>query len=331
MYRYVVCVFRDDEAIFFVIRRIRPGQPGLAVAAALCYNRRVTSFAFICAGESMEIITEYVAGTPIRLKRPFDFNFLSRYGEVFKVIDNFYGSGNICFGTVQGGKKYFVKFAGAPKEKFESGAEQAIGWLKDARRAYEDLSHESLIQLVNSEEAGEGYVNVFEWIDADCIGYPNPPARRKFLALPAAKKKRAFDTILNFHAHVAAKRYVAVDFYADQILYDFVNDKTIICDIDFYQKSPYYGDKGTWGSDNFVSPEERVPGLKMDEITMVYTMGATAFSIFADYDRSPGGWGLGEAPYRTAIKAVSDDRGARQQSIDQFIREWDASLGRGDI
>jgi len=277
----------------------------------------------------MEIFTEYVAGTPIRLKRPFDFGFLRRYGDVFTVIDNFYGSGNICFGTERGGKKYFVKFAGAPKEKFELGAEQAIGWLKEAKQVYEDLAHESLIKLVKSEEAGGGYVNVFEWTDAECIGYPDPAARRRFLTLPAEKKLKAFDTILNFHAHAAAKHYVAVDFYADQILYDFANDKTIVCDVDFYQKSPYYGDKGTWGSDNFVSPEERVPGRRMDEITMVYTMGAAAFSIFADYGRSLEKWELGDKTYLTAKRAVSDERDMRQRSIDQFMREWDEGLGRG--
>ena len=202
----------------------------------------------------MDAIIEHVANTPIRLKKPFDFSFIYNYGEVFKVADNYCGSGNICFGVERDSKKYFIKFAGAPKEKFDFGStKQAIEWLKEARYVYQDLAHNNLIKLINSEETGGGYANIFEWTDAECIGYPSPPTRQRFLSLPVEKKLLAFETILDFHAHVAEKSYVAIDFYADQILYDFVNDETIICDIDFYQKSPYYGDNGTWGSTNFVS------------------------------------------------------------------------------
>jgi len=271
----------------------------------------------------MDVIIEYIANTPIRLKKPFDFSFIHQYGTVFKVIDNFYGSGNICFGVENNSKKYFLKFAGAPKEKYDFGTTgQAIEWLKEAKQVYQDLAHECLIKLIASEEVSGGYLNIFEWTDAECIGYPSPPTRQKFLSLPDEAKLRAFDTILDFHAHVADKNYVAIDFYADQILYDFKNGKTIICDIDFYQKSPYYGDKGTWGSSNFVSPEECTPGSRVDEITMVYTMGATAFSIFSDYDRSLEKWTLDKLLYQVVKRAVNDDRNIRQQSIQQFIQEW---------
>ena len=51
-------------------------------------------------------------GIPYRLKAPFDFGFLSRYGRVFRIFDA-QDSGNICFGVEQGGRRYFVKFAGA--------------------------------------------------------------------------------------------------------------------------------------------------------------------------------------------------------------------------
>ncbi len=271
----------------------------------------------------MDGIIEYIASTPIRLKEPFDLSFIHQYGTVFKVVDNFSGSGNICFGVENSNKKYFIKFAGAPKEKYNFGTtEQAIQWLKEAKQVYQDLAHECLIKLIASEEIGGGYLNIFEWTDAECIGYPSPPTRQKFLSLPIEEKLKAFDTILVFHTHVAEKKYVAIDFYADQILYDFENNKTIICDIDFYQKSPYYGDKGTWGSSNFVSPEECTPGLRIDERTMVYTMGATAFSIFSDYDRSLEKWTLDKSLYQVAKRAVNDNRDMRQQSILQFVQEW---------
>ena len=264
---------------------------------------------------------EYVAGVPIKLKKPFDFSFLNKYGTVFKVVKHGEGSLNLCFGVENGDKKYFVKFAGAPNE-MDASTDETIGFLKDAAQIYQDLAHESLIKLIKGEEVGGGYANIFEWVDAECIGYPSPPSRQKLLSLPIEAKLRAFDDILKFHAHVANQGYVAIDFYADQILYNFESGRTTICDIDFYQKSPYYGDKGTWGSANFVSPEEMIPGSRVDEITMVYTMGATAFSIFSDYDRSLEKWTIDERLYEVANRAVSDDRDMRQQSIREFMLEW---------
>ena len=222
-----------------------------------------------------------------------------------------------------------VKFAGAPVENLlECEPEQVVDWLKEAKQVYQDLTHDNLIKLVKSEAVCGGYVNIFDWVNGECIGYPNPPMRERFLNLPVEAKTQAFDDILDFHAHVAEKGYVAIDFYADQILYDFKNNKTYICDIDFYQKSPYYGDKGLWGSSNFVSPEECTPNLRVDEITMVYTMGATAFSIFSDYDRSPEAWTLNMGLYDVVKRAVSDERNNRQQSITQLIEEWETAKNK---
>jgi hypothetical protein len=292
----------------------------------LDYPEKFTAFKTL-REQSQNIIIEYIAGVPIKLKKPFDLSFINKYGTVFKVVKNWEGSGNLCFGVENGGKKYFIKFAYAPKEKFEHATpDDAVGFLKEAQQVYQDLAHENLIKFIKGEEAGGGYLNIFEWVDAECIGYPNPESRQKFLNLPAEAKLRAFDDILDFHAHAAYCGYAAIDFYADQIMYDFENGKTIICDIDFYQKSPYFGDKGLWGSSNFVSPEECVPYTRVDEISMVYTMGATAFCIFSDYDRTPGKWTLSSELYEVAKKAVSDDRNLRHQSIRQFIQEWQACL-----
>jgi serine/threonine-protein kinase len=47
---------------------------------------------------------QWMDGIPYKLKAPFDFSFLGRYGKVFKVFDN-QGSGNICFGISDGDKE----------------------------------------------------------------------------------------------------------------------------------------------------------------------------------------------------------------------------------
>ena len=74
-----------------------------------------------------------------------------------------------------------------------------------------------------------------------------------------------------------------------------------------------------------MSPEEcRVGGL-VDEVSNVYTMGATAFVFFAEEQQSREKWTLSGKLYEVAKKAVSIKRSQRQQSIRAFLEEWKAA------
>ncbi|MDD4124853.1 MAG: phosphotransferase [Eubacteriales bacterium] len=265
---------------------------------------------------------QYINGMPCKLKSPFDFGFLDRYGKVFKIFDD-QDSGNICFGTEKDGKRYFIKFAGAPAERYNGDIRTAVDRLKNAVRVYTDLAHPCLIKLIKAEEIGGGFAAVFEWADGDCMGRMYPESHRAFMALPVEERLKAFDDILSFHEYVNGCGYVAVDFYDGSIMYDFKNHKTIICDIDYYVKKPYINPIGRmWGSSRFMSPEEFIKGEAIDEVTNVYTMGATAFALFADYKRDAAGWTLSANKYSAAVKAVSGNRSERQNSIKQFTEEW---------
>ena len=81
-----------------------------------------------------------------------------------------------------------------------------------------------------------------------------------------------------------------------------------------------------WGSSRFQAPEEYEHGAVLDEITNVYTLGATAFALFADSDRSLNAWPLSDALYDIAAKATNSDRVMRHSSIVKFINEWNAAL-----
>ncbi|MDD4495350.1 MAG: phosphotransferase [Eubacteriales bacterium] len=280
-----------------------------------------------------DFYVQWVDGIPYKLKAPFDFSFLRKYGKVFKAFDE-QGSGNISFGIENGDKKYFIKFAGAPKPNYisnpDSGAvdaASAIRFLKAAVQLYTELAHPTLIKFVSAEEIGGGYAAVFDWENAIGIEPKGSPDYMKFMQMPIEKKMRAFEDIVEFHAHVAVKGYVALDFYDGSILYDYDKEKVIICDIDLYQKSPFINANGLGivGSARYVSPEECVKDTIMDEITNVYTIGATAFALFAYGDRSREAWPLSDSQYATVKKAVNDERSKRQQSIAQFIAEWEAA------
>jgi serine/threonine-protein kinase len=186
------------------------------------------------------------------------------------------------------------------------------------------LTHPNLIKFIKAEEIGSGFAAVFEWVDAECMHQMYPRFREKFLQMPPQKRCQVFEEILAFHAHVAAQGYVAIDFYDGSIMYGFSKGQTIICDIDFYSKAPYINNMGRlWGSSHFMSPEEFELGASIDEITNVYTMGATAFALFGDErDRCTEKWQLCKALFDVAKRAVSDEREKRQQSIRQLIEEW---------
>ncbi len=145
------------------------------------------------------------------------------------------------------------------------------------------------------------------------------------MQLPIDDRLAVFCDILSFFECVVSQNYVAIDFYDGSILYDFVNKKTTICDIDLFRKQPCSNDMGRmWGSSRFQSPEEYQRGAAIDEITNVYTLGAVAFALFGGYNRTRDKWQLSGKLFEIAAKAVSDERSQRQQSIRQFIDEWEA-------
>lgn len=154
---------------------------------------------------------------------------------MFKVYDD-QDSGNICFGTEKDGQRYFIKFAGAPTERYNGNPADAIARRKATLPVYSELQHENLIEYV-----------IF--------------------------------------------------------------------------------DMGRmWGSLLFQSPEEYEVGAVIDEITNVYTVGATAFALFGEYNRNRDRWKLSDKLFEVAAKAVSADRNGRQQSIRQLREEWETAI-----
>lgn len=266
---------------------------------------------------------QWIDGVQIRLKEPFDLNFIHQYGTVFKVFDT-QSSGNLCFGVEKAGKKYFVKFAGAKTiNDHDLPVEDAVARLKAAVPKYKDMAHPSLISLVDSMDVGDGHVLLFDWEDGESFGDLNPSLSEKFFSLPIIQRMNVFEEILRFHVHVAQCGYVAIDFNDNSTLYNFDSGKVMICDIDFYAKQSYMNGMGSvFGIKAIMSPEEFRSGGLLDEITNVYTMGAAAFLLLANGDRSPEAWPLDMKLYDVVKKAVNDGRKQRQQSLRQLMEEW---------
>ena len=275
--------------------------------------------------EEAKNVVQYIDGIPCNLKEPFDLSFLG-YGRVFKVFDEQH-SGNLCFGIEKAGKKYFVKFAGAQTINYHNlPVSDAVERLKAAAQKYRDLAHPSLIHLIETRETGNGFALIFDWDDGKSVSIECPTVHKQFLSVPIAQKVRVFEEVMRFHKHAAKRGYVAVDFNDYSVLYDFNIGKIKLCDIDFYAKSPAMNGMGrALGDPMLMSPEEhRIAGV-LDEVTNVYTMGAAAFMLLSDYDRSPEKWPLNAATYAVVKKAVSAEKRDRQQSISKLITEWNAA------
>jgi serine/threonine-protein kinase len=286
----------------------------------------------------LEKIINQIDGVSFELKKVFDFNWLNMYGKVFCVFDQ-QDSGNICFGVENENKRLFIKYAGAPTVNYDGKYEDAILRMKAAIPIYENIQHPNLIKLIQHFKQGEGYASIYEWVNGECLHahwnfekypkYTHPQSPNfKFNQLGMEQKLDCIDKIFILHKLVAENGYVAIDFYDGSIIYDFETNKTTVCDIDFYTKGSFINTMGRmWGSSRFMSPEEFELGTTIDEITNVFTMGATAFEILGNnHNRNIEQWKASEKLFKVAEKATSKDKRQRYQSINDFYNAWKIAL-----
>lgn len=302
------------------------------------------------------MITHEIDGIRFQLKTYQDLTWLKKYGTVFSVIDAT-GSGCICFGVADtnGRDRYFIKIAGADTMDAEIAPAKSVEILKGAAELYRVLKHSSLVELLSHYSYRAYYVAVFRWVEGECLfdhwnfdqynktpGLVSPAVR--FHSLPVEKKLSAAEHIFSFLETVAAKRYVAVDFYDGSLIYDFKADRMMICDIDLFRKQPAYNDmgEGYWGSKRMKAPEEYVLGAAIDERTNVFTAGALLFGFFGTYTQAEiedryryrrvlpcriEQWELGKEAYAAVSKAISPDREMRYQTMAQFRRAFLEAVG----
>ena len=295
------------------------------------------------------MIINKLDGIEFRLRESHDFTWLKRYGTAFQAIDET-GSGCVCIGMQDGEKKYFCKIAGVNTLEADVTPEESVQILKQAAAIYRDLEHPNLIKLVEDYDYDKFYVAVFEWADGECLfdhwnfeKYQKESSlkspKMRFLELPISKKLDCVEVLFSFLQRVIEKGYVAIDFYDGSIMYDFEEDRTTICDIDFFKKSPVVNDMGeNWfGTKRLKAPEEYAKGAVIDERTNVFTLGALLFEFFGTFSEEEIGrryaenqfrpcdiakWQLDEASYRVAVKAVSQNRDERYKTVEEFYTDW---------
>lgn len=291
--------------------------------------------------EQAKLSTMTLNKVNFQLQEEHNFDWLKQFGTVFCVFDQ-QDSGNISFGVEDENQKYFIKYAGAKPIDFKGDSKDAVERLKNAIPVYQSLEHPHLIKLMDYFATEKGYAAVFRWFEGECLHshwsfggaakytHPKSPYYR-FKNLELEKRLKALDIIFSFHAYVESKKYVAIDFYDGSILYDFRNDETKICDIDFYRKSPSINEigKNFWGSDRSKAPEEYELGSPIDSITNVFNLGAIVFGLIGgETDRSFSKWDADHELYEVVIKAVKKDRNKRYSTIKEFYEAWKSVLNQ---
>ena len=272
---------------------------------------------------------QYVDGLPVLLREPHDLGFLSRWGRVFRVLDQ-QDSGNLCFGVEGPGGRVFVKYAGAQTTRFEGTVADAVECCRRAAEVYRALAHPSLTRLREDGEAGQGYLMVFDWTDAVPMGrqYEKSDLVRE---LSLSQRADGVQQVYDFHVEAAARDWVAVDLYDGSLLVDLATGQVTLCDLDFYERAPVRNRMGRmWGSTRFMSPEEYQLGSVIDEVTNVFALGALAHTFLGDdASKARRAWEGSEDQYQVAARALQPRREQRWASVAELAAAWSAAPSFG--
>ncbi|MDK7472319.1 hypothetical protein OWP15_06230 [Bacillus paranthracis] len=104
---------------------------------------------------------------PLTLAEEHNFDWLKDV-EVFTVFDQ-QDSGNISFGIIENGKRYFLKYAGARNLEYKGKIEGAIQRLMKAKEVYEQIQYPLLVPYINLIQMQNGFCLRFHWIDGECM------------------------------------------------------------------------------------------------------------------------------------------------------------------
>jgi serine/threonine-protein kinase len=250
--------------------------------------------------------------------------FLVSLGQVFAVFDELtQDSGNISYGALVQGKRYFLKTAGAPDDpKPPLSHRRRMALLGNAARFRRTIDHPCRPELLAVIESPHGPMLVYVWVDGELL-YADRPRRsnpespfQRFRSLPGDELLGALDVVFDFHRQVAEAGWVASDFYDGSMMYDFVGRSLRLIDLDMYHEGPFTNESGRmFGSTRFMAPEEFERGAVIDEVTNVFTMGRVLDVFLPTVSE-------GSPFYSLRARACQQDRKKRFPTMGDFHAAW---------
>lgn len=263
-------------------------------------------------------------------------DFLRSVGKVFAIFDDHtQDSGNISYGVVADGRRFFVKTAGISNNpnSFLSHR-QRVTLLRNAVSFHRCVRHRSLPELFIVIESPHSPMLVYEWVSGKLVGVersqranPTSPFQR-FRTLPTAELLQALDVVFEFHRHVAERGWVAVDFYDGSMIYDFADQALHLIDLDHYRYQSFTNDMGRmFGSTRFMAPEEFELGARIDEVTNVFAMGRVIAVFLSDGALEPAPFRGSKPLHEVMVRACRLERQERFPSMKAFHAAWLAARG----
>ncbi len=267
------------------------------------------------------LTTERIDASPL--------GFLRTQGDLFAVFDGAtQDSGNVSYGLRVASDRFFVKTAGDPGDRKPSLDHAArVELLRNAVRIAGAVPHPAVPALRHVIESPHGPLLVYDWVEGELIGterarrhHPDSPYSR-FRTLAPDRILAALDVVFDLHDRLAARGWIAVDFYDGCLIYDFPMNALHVIDLDNYQRGPFTNQMGRmFGSTRFMAPEEFDRGAPIDQRTNVFTMGRTLLEFLGDGTDHPTAFRGSPALLEVARHACQTIPGDRFPTMADFVR-----------
>ena len=261
--------------------------------------------------------------------------FLNKIGRVFAVFDEqTQDSGNISYGVQIGDTRYFVKTAGKPENTdCALGHERRAALLGNAARLWRECPDPAFPKLERVLGASpHGPLFIWEWMEGDSLGTTRAQrddprsAFQRFRGLAPDEIAAALNTVFAVHSALGRAGWIAVDFYDASLIYDFQHRRMRLLDFDMYHKGPFTNDMGRmFGSSRFMSPEEFIHGVRIDERSTVYTMGRAAAVFLADGSLERAAWRGSSGAHAVIVRACAARPEDRFPTVASFHAAWNSS------
>jgi serine/threonine-protein kinase len=199
---------------------------------------------------------------------------------------------------------------------------------KDVAICSADL-HPAIIRRYNVIETNDGFLLVFEKAKGGTLYGEN---RRRFFALPLARKLRALRVIFDAEAAIVDAGWVLQDFFEGNVLYDFDSEAVKVFDFEFYQRGDGFvlQTERTYGSSRLRPPESNVRGAWIDQTSNVYELGRYAINALSA--RIDEGWRSelhGSAALADVLeRATRPDRTERYPTVRAFVRAFEEASSK---
>jgi serine/threonine protein kinase, bacterial len=217
--------------------------------------------------------------------------YVAQHATVVATFDHHtQDSGNVSWLVDTGGRRLFVKTAGADAPPIPNapvpyfGHAGRVDLLRNAVELARSVTHRALPRLLNVRESPWGPVLVYQAAPGESVGVPRAQrsdpgsAYQRLARLPADQLLPIFDDLIDLHAALAAHGWIAGDLYDGCLIVDFATGRLSVVDLDSYRRGPSRNDMGRmFGSTRFMAPEEFELGAPIDQRTTVFTLGRLAW------------------------------------------------------